>query len=32
MNGIQANLMFDDGKPMDERLPEGLTGWIAKLG
>ncbi len=32
MNGIQANLMFDDGTPMDERLPEGLTGWIAKLG
>ncbi len=29
MNGIQANLMFDDGTPMDERLPHGLTGWIA---
>ena len=29
MNGIQANLMFDDGTPMDERLPQGLTGWIA---
>lgn len=31
MNGIQANLMFDDGTPMDERLPRGLTGWIADL-
>ncbi len=30
MNGIQANLMFDDGTPMDERLPEGVTGWIAQ--
>ena len=31
MNGIQANLMFDDGTPMDERLPRGLTGWIADV-
>ncbi|MCR5584145.1 MAG: hypothetical protein K6F63_01765, partial [Lachnospiraceae bacterium] len=31
MNGIQANLMFDDGTPMDERLPRGLTGWIAEI-
>jgi hypothetical protein len=31
MNGIQANLMFDDGTPMDERLPQGLTGWIAEV-
>ncbi|MBO4325424.1 MAG: alpha/beta hydrolase [Lachnospiraceae bacterium] len=29
MNGVQANLMLDDGTPMDERLPHGLTGWIA---
>ncbi len=29
MNSIQANLMFDDGTPMDPRLPRGLTGWIA---
>ncbi|MCR5721300.1 MAG: hypothetical protein K6G72_03000 [Lachnospiraceae bacterium] len=29
MNGVQCNLMFDDGTPMDERLPQGLTGWIA---
>ncbi len=29
MNGVQANLMFDDKTPMDERLPHGLTGWIA---
>ncbi len=31
MNSIQANLMFDDGTPMDERLPRGLTGGIAEL-
>ncbi len=29
MNGIQSNLMFDDGTPMDPRLPNGVTGWIA---
>nr|MCR5583850.1 hypothetical protein [Lachnospiraceae bacterium] len=32
MNGIQANLMFDDGTPMIENLPKGVTGWIAALG
>ena len=31
MNGMQANLMFDDGTPMDERLPRGMTGWIADV-
>ena len=31
MNGVQCNLMFDDGTPMDERLPRGLTGWIAEV-
>ena len=30
MNGIQSNLMFDDGTPMDDRLPDGVTGWIAR--
>ena len=30
MNAIQANLMFDDNTPMDERLPRGLTGWLAE--
>lgn len=30
MNAIQSNLMFDDGTPMDPRLPDGLTGWIAE--
>ena len=29
MNGVHANLMLDDGTPMDERLPRGMTGWIA---
>lgn len=29
MNGVQANLLFDDGTPMDPRLPEGMTGWMA---
>ncbi len=31
MNSIQANLMFDDGCPMDSRLPRGLTGWIDEM-
>ncbi len=29
MNGIQSNLLFDDGTPMDPRLPDGMTGWMA---
>ena len=29
MNAIQSNLMFDDGTPMEPRLPRGVTGWIA---
>ncbi len=31
INSIQANLMFDDGTPMDERLPDGMTGWIKQV-
>ena len=31
MNEVQANLTFDDGTPMDERLPRGMTGWIADV-
>ncbi|HKM34849.1 MAG TPA: hypothetical protein VJY54_08910 [Lachnospiraceae bacterium] len=31
MNAIQANLMFDDGCPMDSRLPQGLIGWIDEV-
>lgn len=31
MNAIQANLMFDDGTPMEERLPNGVTGWIKEV-
>ena len=31
MNGVQANLMFDDGTPMYGCLPEGMTGWIADV-
>ncbi|MEE3351320.1 MAG: hypothetical protein VZR13_02820 [Saccharofermentanaceae bacterium] len=30
MNGIQSNLMFLDGTPMDERLPHGVTGWMVQ--
>lgn len=30
INSVHANLMFDDGTPMDDRLPEGMTGWIAQ--
>lgn len=28
INQAQANLMFIDGTPYDERFPKGLTGWI----
>ena len=28
INWVQSNLMFDDGTPADERLPNGITGWI----
>lgn len=28
INWVQHNLMFDNGKPADERLPNGVTGWI----
>lgn len=28
INPIHANLKFDDGTVMDERLPRGITGWI----
>jgi 8-oxo-dGTP pyrophosphatase MutT (NUDIX family) len=31
MNAIQANLMFDDGTPMEERLPGGVTAWIKEV-
>ena len=31
VNGVHINLMFDDGTPMDERLPNGMTGWIAQI-
>lgn len=28
INFVQADLMFDSGKSADDRLPEGVTGWI----
>lgn len=31
INWVQHNLMFDDGMPADERLPDGVTGWIRKV-
>ena len=31
VNGVHINLMFDDDTPMDERLPNGMTGWIAQI-
>ncbi|MBO4310514.1 MAG: hypothetical protein J5856_05550 [Lachnospiraceae bacterium] len=30
MNEIQMNIKFDDGTPMDESLPGGLTSWMAE--
>lgn len=31
VNSVHSNLIFDDGAPMEERLPEGMTGWIAQI-
>ena len=31
INWIQHNLMFDDGKSADERLPLGFAGWIKSV-
>ncbi len=31
VNSMQANLMFDDGTPMEERLPKGVIGWILQV-
>ncbi len=31
INQVQANLMYDDGTPYDERLPRGVCGWIRSV-
>ncbi len=31
INWVQNNLMFDNGTPTDERLPDGVTGWIRSV-
>lgn len=31
INQFQANLIFDDGTCMDDRLPGGVTGWIREV-
>ena len=31
INQVQANLLFADGTPYDERLPQGVTHWIRSL-
>ncbi len=31
INWVQHNLMFDDGRPADSRLPQGVTGWIRQV-
>lgn len=31
VNAVHSNLIFDDGRPYDERLPEGVTGWIRSI-
>ena len=28
---VQSNLIDNEGKPYDEQLPEGVTGWIKKI-
>ncbi len=30
VNSVHSNLIFDDGTPMEEHLPDGMTGWIAQ--
>lgn len=31
VNPMHANLMFDDGTPMEESLPDGVIGWIRQV-
>ena len=31
INQIQANLIYNDGTCYDERLPQGVTGWIKEV-
>lgn len=31
VNAVQSNLIFDDGRAYDKRLPEGVTGWIRSI-
>lgn len=31
INQLHMNLKFDDGTPMDENLPRGVTGWISDV-
>lgn len=31
INWIQSNLIFDSGKPADQRLANGITGWIKEI-
>ena len=31
INWIQNDLIFDDGRPADQRLPDGITGWIKDI-
>lgn len=31
INWVQHDLMFDDGKPADERLKNGVTGWVREI-
>ncbi len=31
INWVQNNLIFDNGKSVDERLPCGVTGWIKNI-
>lgn len=31
VNPMHANLMFDDGTPMEQSLPQGVIGWICQV-
>lgn len=31
INPMHCNMMFDDGTPMEESLPHGVTGWLSEM-
>ncbi|MBO7639102.1 MAG: hypothetical protein J6S91_09015 [Treponema sp.] len=31
INPMHCNMMFDDGTPMEDSLPQGVTGWLSDM-